>query len=133
MAFVSITRLRLRSWWYVPGFVWHALRSRRQAAAAPGNLATAVLNEARRTFWTRTVWRDEAAMLAFMRSGAHRQAMRHLPEWCDEASVAHWQQASPEPPCWMEVHRRMQRDGRRSLVRHPSDAQQRFEIPPPRL
>jgi quinol monooxygenase YgiN len=133
MALVSITRLRLRSWRFVPGFIWHAFRSRRQARAAPGNLDAAVLNEAHRTFWTCTVWRDEAAMLAFMRSGAHRRAMSHLPHWCDEAAVARWQQDITVLPDWLTVHHRMTAEGRRSQVKHPSPAHERFEIAPPRL
>jgi hypothetical protein len=67
-----------------------------------------------------------------MISGAHRRVMPRLLEWCDEASVAHWLQDSPEPPLWDEAHRRMQGEGRRSKVNNPSEAQQRFEIPPPR-
>lgn len=133
MPFVSITRLRLRSWRFVPGLIWYALLSRRQARSASGNLRALTLREANNTFWTCTVWRDEAAMRAFMVSGAHRRAMRVLPDWCDEASVAHWQQDSAEPPSWSDVHRRMQSEGRRSKVRYPSPAQERFEIPPPRL
>ncbi len=133
MPFVSITRLRLRSWRLVPGFLWHALLSGWQARSASGNLAALTLRDANLTFWTCTVWQDEAAMRAFMTSGAHRDAMSRLPEWCDEASVAHWQQDSAEPPAWSEIYRRMQSDGRRSKVRHPSPAHERFEIAPPRL
>jgi hypothetical protein len=133
MPFVSITRLRLRSWRFVPGLIWYALLSKRQAQSAPGNLRALTLREAHNTFWTCTVWQDEAAMRAFMVTGAHRQAMRVLPEWCDEASVAHWQQDSAEQPAWIEVHRRMKSEGRRSKVRHPSPAQERLEIPPPQI
>lgn len=133
MPLVATTRLRLRSWRFVPGLLWYALRSRRQARSAPGNLDALALWEANRTFWTCTVWRDEDAMRAFLTAGAHRRAMGHLPEWCDEASVAHWHQDSPDPPDWSEVYRRMQGEGRRSKVRHPSPAQQRFEIARPRL
>ena len=80
MPFVATTRLRLRSWRFVPGLLWYALRSRRQARSAPGNLDALTLSEANRTFWTCTVWRDEADMRAFMTSGAHREAMRRLTE-----------------------------------------------------
>lgn len=133
MPFVSITRLRLRSWRFVPGLFWYAVRSGRQARSAPGNLVALTLREANHTFWTCTVWQSEDAMRAFMTSGAHRNAMPHLLEWCDEASVAHWHQDSPEPPAWPEVYRCMQSEGRRSKVRHPSSAHHRFEIAPPRL
>jgi quinol monooxygenase YgiN len=132
MPFVATTRLRLRSLRFVPGLIWYAFRSRRQAKSASGNLSAETLREANHTFWTCSVWRDEDAMRAFMTSGAHRTAMRYLPEWCDEASVADWHQNSPEPPGWPEVYRRMQSEGRRSKVRHPSSAHQRFEIAPPR-
>jgi hypothetical protein len=71
-------------------------------------------------------------MRSFMVSGVHRSVMRHLMECCDEASVAHWVQDELEAPSWANVHRRMQREGRRSKVNHPSDAQRRFEFPEPR-
>jgi heme-degrading monooxygenase HmoA len=89
MPFVSITRLRVRSWRYLPGFFVAALRSRWQARNASGNLAVSVLRETDNTFWTRSLWVDEAAMKAFMASGAHRAIMPRLLEWCDEASVTH--------------------------------------------
>jgi len=66
MPFVSITRLRVRRWRYVPQFLIQSIRAARQAKRAAGNLAVSVLRDADRTFWTRTVWRDEAAMRSFM-------------------------------------------------------------------
>jgi Domain of unknown function (DUF3291) len=132
MSFVSITRLRVRSWRYLPAFLLQAFRSARQAKVASGNLAVSVLRDANLAFWTRTVWSEEAAMRSFMLSGAHRRVMPRLLEWCDEASVAHWVQDAREPPSWPESHRRLQQEGRRSKVSHPSEAQSRFEIPEPR-
>ena len=132
MPFVSITRLRVRSWRYVPGFVIQSLRAALQARGTAGSLAVSVLRDANRAFWTRTVWRDEAAMRVFMRSGVHRQVMAQLPEWCDEAALVHWVQDTDEPPSWAEAHRRLQGEGRRSRVSHPSEAQRRFEIDEPR-
>jgi hypothetical protein len=132
MPFVSITRLRVRSWRYLPAFLFQALRAARQAKAASGSLAVSILRDADLAFWTRTVWIEEAAMRSFMVSGAHRSVMPRLLEWCDEASVVHWVQDAPEPPSWPESHRCMQQVGRRSKVNHPSEAQRRFEIPEPR-
>jgi hypothetical protein len=51
--------------------------------------------------------------------------------WCDEASVVHWTQESNELPSWVEAHARMQRDGRRSKVNHPTPAHTAYEIPMP--
>ena len=128
MPFVSITRLRVRVWRYLPGFVIQSLRAARQAKFADGSLAVSVLRDADRAFWTRTVWRDEACMRSFMRSGVHRRIMAQLPEWCDEAALTHWVQDANEPPPWPGAHRRLQQEGRSSRVDHSSDAQCQFEI-----
>ena len=133
MPHVSITRLRVRSWKYLPAFLVAALRSALQARRAKGNLGVGMLREARNTFWTRSLWTDEAAMRAFMVSGAHRMIMPRLLEWCDEASVARWTQDPAQQPTWEEVHRRMQRDGRTSKVNHPSEAHRRFDLPAPKV
>ena len=133
MPVVSITRLRVRSWRYLPSFLFYALRSSRQAKKSHGNLAVSLLREADRTFWTRTVWTTEPEMKTFMLAGAHRTAMRKLLEWCDEASLVHWDQESAQEPDWREAHRRLQGEGRRSKVNHPSAAHERFEIREPRV
>jgi hypothetical protein len=132
MPLVSITRLRVRALRHLPAFLWGAFGSARQAKNAPGNRAVSVLRDASRAFWTRTIWDDEKAMRAFMALGAHRRVMPRLLEWCDEASLVHWTQDSLDPPSWQEAHQRLLREGRRSKVKHPSAAHQRFEIPPPR-
>jgi heme-degrading monooxygenase HmoA len=131
MPVVSVTRLRVRSWLYMPAFIFAAIRIGKQAAEAEGCLAAKVFRDRRNAFWTSTCWESEAAMKAFMGSGAHGPAMRKLLEWCDEASVAHWTQENPELPSWGEAHRRMLRHGRASKVNHPSDAQKAFRIDEP--
>jgi len=80
MPFVSITRLRVRRWRYVPQFLIQSLRAARQAEREAGSISVSVLRDADRASWTRTVWCDEAAMRAFMRSGVHRRIMARLPE-----------------------------------------------------
>jgi hypothetical protein len=112
MPLVSITRLRVRSWRYMPGFVIQSIRSARQAKRAPGNLAVSILRDANCAFWTRTMWHDEAAMRAFMRSGVHRRVMARLPRWCDEAALVRWLQDGNEPPTWPEAHRRLRKSSK---------------------
>ncbi|HZT78033.1 MAG TPA: DUF3291 domain-containing protein [Vicinamibacterales bacterium] len=131
MPLVSITRLRVRSWRFMPMFFVTAMRSARQAARADGNLETKLLRDANRTFWTATSWADERAMKAFMHAGAHGPAMRKLLEWCDEASLVHWTQETDAVPPWDEAHARLQREGRRSKVHHPSPAHDAFSISAP--
>ena len=132
MPVVSVTRLRVRSWLYLAPFVIRSLRIVRQAKSAPGNLAVRVLNDRHKAFWTTTCWESEAAMRAFMLAPPHGPAMRKLLEWCDEAALVHWSQPGLELPVWTEAHQRMQREGRRSKVNHPSEAHARFVIPAPR-
>ncbi len=132
MPLISITRLRVRSFRYLPAFLLGSLRSARAAKNASGNLAVALLSDANFVFWTRTLWTDESAMRAFMHAPAHRSVMPKLLQWCDEAAVTHWLQETLEVPSWPEVHRRLQQQGRPSKVDHPSAAQLRFEVPPPK-
>src|SRR4029077_4447218 len=132
MPFVSITRLRVRSFRYLPVFLIGAFRSARQAKNTPGNLAVSLLSDANFTFWTRTLWTDQGSLRAFMLAGVHRGVMPRLLQWCDEAAVTHWLQETPDPPSWQEAHRRLQYEGRASKVEYPPAAQSRFEIPSPK-
>jgi len=133
MAFVSITRLRVRSWLYLPVFALYAFKSAREAARAEGNLTTRLLRDRRNTFWTGTVWTTDEAMKHFMLSGAHRRAMGKLPDWCDEAAVVHWTQESAELPSWQDACARLQSEGRRSKVNRPSSTHVAHQFPEPRV
>ena len=75
MLYVSVTGLRVKSFWRIPLFWRHALASMRQAKRAPGNLSA----DARRMYGvqhTLTVWRGRSDMLAYMKSGAHLAAIK---------------------------------------------------------
>jgi heme-degrading monooxygenase HmoA len=128
MPFVSITRLRVRSWTYMLAFVVQTLRIARQAAKADGNLAVKLLWDSRNTFWTCTTWSSEDSAKAFMHAKPHGPTMRSLLNWCDEAALAHWIQSGEELPSWEEAHRRLQEEGRRSKVNHPSAAHTSYSI-----
>jgi hypothetical protein len=132
MAFVSITRLRIRSWRFMPPFVVDTLRSLSQTKAAPGFLAGSLLADRKRTFWTLTLWTDQSDMRRFMTGGAHRRAMPKLLDWCDEASVVHWAQEAEDIPNWNEAVERMRSEGRVSKVRHPSPQHRDLTFASPR-
>lgn len=131
MPLVSVTRLRVRSWFFLPQFFLYALRSVRQASRAPGNRATRLLRDKHRVFWTATLWSSEADMKQFMVSGAHGRAMRKLLHWCDEAALVHWEQDHHSLPSWLEAHNRLQNEGRRSKVNHPSAVHLAHRFPEP--
>ena len=120
MAFNSITRLRLRSFFTLPAFLRDARASAEQAGRSAGFISGALLLEGRMVFWTRTAWESEAAMKAYRDSDVHRAVMPKLVDWCDEASVAHW---VGEPVSdWDEIYKQMTAAGRLSRVRHPTEA-----------
>lgn len=130
MPHISITRLRLRSIFTLPAFARETRAIVAQAAAAPGFISGAVLAEGRLVFWTRTVWESAEAMAAFRDSGAHRASMPKLMHWCDEASVAHWQDAPAAD--WDAIHARMAAEGRPSRVQRPTRAHQERRFAPMR-
>lgn len=132
MVFISVTRLRIRSIFYMPQFMWYAVKSRSQSQHAPGLIKGKVLSEARNAFWTLTMWESEQAMEAFRVRGAHLAAMPKLLDWCDEASVVHWTHDSRDLPSWQEAYERMIKEGRPSKVRHPSAAHLELNFPAPR-
>ena len=121
MLFASVTRLRLRAFSAFLPFAWHTWRANRQIARAEGCLSSDVRGGPDGIFWTKTIWRDEAAMRAFMASGAHLKAMPKLKHWCDEGSAAHWIQESVELS-WAEAEGRLAQHGWTSKVLSPSPA-----------
>jgi hypothetical protein len=133
MPLVSITRLRVRSWRFLPMFFFHALRSTRQASRSDGNLATRLLRDQNRTFWTATLWTSDVEMKRFMVRGVHGLAMRKLLYWCDEAALVHWTQENAALPSWLEAHARLETEGRRSKVNHPSPTHIAHRFPEPHV
>jgi heme-degrading monooxygenase HmoA len=120
MIFLSLTRLRIRSVLYMPLFAVYTTRALGQVKRAPGFLSGKLLPDREWTFWTMTAWRDMESMRAYITSGAHKSAMPRLLHWCDEASIAHWEQEESTLPSWEEADQRMRQLGRPSKVNHPS-------------
>jgi hypothetical protein len=132
MPFVSITRLRLRSAWYLLPFIIHASRSSKQIVRNSKFIAGKTLMDRKLTFWTLTVWPSEADMRAYRNAEAHKKAMPRLQHWCDEAAIVHWQQEETTMPQWIEAARRMRTEGRISKVKYPSPDHGVLKFPDPR-
>ena len=133
MAFVSITRLRLRALRFLPAFALHTFRAQAQLRRAPGFLDGALLPDWRRTFWTMSIWDTPESMRAYILNGAHKAAMPKLLNWCDEAALVHWDQPDTRLPSWQEADRRMRESGRTSKVRHPGPDHAAMTFAPPRV
>jgi hypothetical protein len=121
MAFISVTRLRARSLRFVPAIALHTWRSRRQLKGAAGFVGGYLATGPNWTFWTITVWEDEASMRGFRNASAHRRAMPALIDSCDEASLAHWTSPHSSIPSPSEAAERL-KDGRTSKVGNPTPA-----------
>ena len=120
MPVISLTRLRVRSVRYMPGFLWYAFQSRRQLARAGGFLQGLLGPAPSRAYWTVSAWTDEAAMKRFRDTDWHKAAMPRLLEYCDEASVARWTQETADLPDAATLMERMKTSGRVSKVRRPT-------------
>ncbi len=75
LVYVSITGLRVRHFWQTPIFWRHAIASMNQAQRAGGCL-DAEAQTINGIHHTRSVWQNRAAMRAYLKSGAHLEAMR---------------------------------------------------------
>jgi hypothetical protein len=133
MSFVSVTRLRIRLARFLPLFAIHTFRSFNQVKKASGFKGGSILADRSWTFWTMTTWDSQESMRAFMTGGAHRAAMPHLLDWCDEASVVHWDGAEDDLPSWNEADKRMRESGRASKVRFPSSCHSTLNYRAPRV
>ena len=133
MAFVSVTRLRLRSVRFLPVFAVHTLRSLAQVRRSPGFHGGALLPDRQWTFWTMTLWDSSGAMRQYRNNSAHLTAMKYLMHWCDEASYVHWEQAAAAVPAWSEADTRMRSEGHVSKVNHPSPRHADLTYREPRL
>jgi hypothetical protein len=73
------SRLPLRHYRFVPGFLRDTLAIRRQLARADGLVGYALDAElAKKTFWTFSVWKDRASLNAFAASEPHKQIIGRL-------------------------------------------------------
>lgn len=74
--YVSITHFKVKSWWALPLFQWHAMRSYGQANRSMGIVSSEAWPKKGRIFCTLTLWESKAHMLKFRNSGAHLKAMK---------------------------------------------------------
>ena len=131
MYFVSVTRLRLRSFIHLLPFFLANERSVKQLLITPGFIAGKELVDKGMVFWTVTLWAADTDMKAFRNSEAHRKAMQKLPTWCSEATYVHWVQEDATLPSWPAVHEKMLTEGKISKVRNPTERHLVKDFPPP--
>ena len=130
MPFVSVTRLRVKSLFFLFSFMRANEASVKELKSSTGLLMGKELIDKKLTFWTITLWKDEESMKSFRGSLSHRNAMQNLPKWCSEASYHHWVQEENECPNWTTILDKLYSEGKLSKVRNPSNAQITNQFPP---
>ena len=130
MAFISVTRLKVKSIFYLLQFMQVNESSAKQLIMTNGFLAGKELMDKNLTFWTITMWKDDLSMKEFRNSIPHRKAIQKLPDWCTEASYFHWVQVDNILPEWITASERLLKEGKLTKVRKPSQNQIANKFPP---
>ncbi len=131
MPVIVFTRLRLKDQAFFDEFFASAVAVVEQAQNADGNLAADVLADANSTFWTRTAWRERAAMHAFVGGEPHLRTMGRLDDWCDEATFVGWEQSGADLPDWQDGYARLVAEGQVATLSRPSEAHLARDFPAP--
>ena len=99
------SRLPLRHHRAVPGFLRDTLRIRRQLAETPGLVGYGLKADVlRKTFWTFSVWEDQASIAAFARAEPHRQITRRLATRMGQSRFATFSvDGDAVPTTWAEM------------------------------
>lgn len=131
MIFISATRLKLKSFRYLPAFFIANEASVKQLTKTPGFLGGKELIDKNFTFWTLTLWKDISDMRIFRNAEPHKKAMQKLPFWCNEASYVHWTEEAYKPVEWQTAYLKLIQEGSVSKVRNPSPQQLTKNYPTP--
>ena len=106
--YVSITGLRIRSVWHLPTFWRHAVASMAQAQKANGCLGASA-KTINGVHHTRSIWQSRDHMLAYLRTGAHLNAMKVFHRIASGKTLGF---ESTSIPDWDEVRRLWEEQGR---------------------
>lgn len=106
--YVSVTGLKVKRFWHLPRFWWHAMRSFRQAQRAPGVRLVQVRN-VKGYQQTLTCWHSRRDMLNFMRSRPHIDAIR---AFGDIATGRTYGWEADAPPNWDDALAQWREKGR---------------------
>ena len=106
---VMASRLPLRGYRHIPGFLRWTLRIRGQLAEAPGLVGYSLDAKLfRKTFWTLSAWTSGEAMEDFVRQDPHQSAMTAIRPHMGETTFAVWTATPGELPIpWKEARRRV--------------------------
>ena len=99
--------LPLRHWWRIPQLVLHLVHIAGQLRHADGLIGYSLLaRPLAKTFYTLSVWRDEAALSAFVRTAPHARTMDIMPHHMGQSRFVKRPIKGHEiPPSWDDALR----------------------------
>lgn len=106
----SVTELNLKSFLCYLQFIPHAIRSHKQARLSNGLISISTKSKGFLVQRTLTVWKDEASMLGFVRSGPHLAAIKVFGKLADQSYTIHFEVAAN--PTWEEAIEHLRKYGR---------------------
>lgn len=106
---VMATRLPLKQHRSVPGFFRATSKIRRQLASADGLIGyTLRAQPLRKTFWTVSVWRDQASLDRFAAAEPHNRIVRTTRPQMGQSTFVTWTCIEADlPPAWPDARRRI--------------------------
>ena len=106
-----LSYLPLKSYWRMPPFFLYTAQVAKQLASAQGLLGYSVLAHLlSKRFWTLSVWKDEAALRAFVQHPPHIRIMAALTPHMDKTEFVRWTvKGSQLPLLWDDALRRFDR------------------------
>jgi len=130
MPFVSITRLRLKSIIYLFSFFRSNDASVKTLKNSKGLIHAKENPDKNLIFWTLSMWDNEESMRQFRNSNAHKNAMKQISKWCNEASYHHWVQDENSLPNWQSASKKLFEQGTLTKLKNPSKSQSSNQFPP---
>jgi Domain of unknown function (DUF3291) len=106
---VMASRLPLASHRRIPAFLRATLAIRRQLATTAGLIGYGLdAHLLRRTFWTLSVWEDEAALDAFAHGQPHAGKIAQIRPWMAGSTFVAWTAGSDQlPVTWDQARDRV--------------------------
>ena len=104
---VMASRLPLRHYRRIPGFLRWTLRIRGQLSQSPGLVGYSLdAHVLRKTFWTLSAWTGQEAMEAFVRAEPHRFVMAAIRPHMRQSTFVFWTVTAAElPVTWPDARR----------------------------
>jgi hypothetical protein len=85
----ALTKIRLKSIFKLPKFMFVSNPIFKQAKNAPGNKGVKFTSKGLE-FFTLTLWDDEKSMMDFMLAGNHKEAMKVIRNFSADYGSANW-------------------------------------------